>query len=464
MKKNFIDILSVIIANLVSIVVSIVLVLIIPKLVSVEEYGYWQLYIFYTSYVGFLHFGHIDGIYLKYGGLHYSDIKKSDFKLQFIQLSISQLIIGTIIICVLLISPIQDIKFFIIFMTVINMILVNVRMYFQYILQSTGTIKKYSLTVMFERILYVLLIITVLVVMPITIQNLVYVDIITKACALLLVMYYCKDIILSKNVNNIRDTKEFVYLIKIGSNLMLANIASMLIIGIIRFSIEHKSGIETFGKVSLTLSIANFLMIFITAIGVVLYPIMRRMDSEKVQDFYGSIRAILMTFISITLILYFPISHYLSDYLPKYKESLMYAGILFPMILFESKTILLINTYLKNIRKEKILLFINVVSFLLSLTSTVILMLLNAKIEWFVISITIILFIRSLIGEYFISKYLNINIILVNLIEMMLATIFILLALNMNWLIGMLYYFIAWLTFIGFNLKHITSAIKFINK
>ncbi len=57
--------------------------LIIPKVIGVKEYGFWQLYIFYTNYVGVLHFGWIDGMYLKYGGLDYDELDSSYFKSQF---------------------------------------------------------------------------------------------------------------------------------------------------------------------------------------------------------------------------------------------------------------------------------------------------------------------------------------------------------------------------------------------
>lgn len=63
--KNFSYTLT---SNLLSLLVSTLVILIIPKLLGVQEYGYWQLYIFYSSYVGFLHFGWNDGIYLRYGG------------------------------------------------------------------------------------------------------------------------------------------------------------------------------------------------------------------------------------------------------------------------------------------------------------------------------------------------------------------------------------------------------------
>lgn len=65
-------------ANLVSLGVSIFMVMIVPKFLSVEDYGLWQLFLFYYSYVGFLAFGLEDGIYLRFAGY---DLQRLDLKL-----------------------------------------------------------------------------------------------------------------------------------------------------------------------------------------------------------------------------------------------------------------------------------------------------------------------------------------------------------------------------------------------
>ena len=44
------------------------LVFLIPRLVSVQEYGYWRLFLLYAGYVGFLHFGFVDGALLRWAG------------------------------------------------------------------------------------------------------------------------------------------------------------------------------------------------------------------------------------------------------------------------------------------------------------------------------------------------------------------------------------------------------------
>lgn len=49
----------------ISLILSVLMSMIVPKLLGVEDYSYWQLFIFYIGYVGFSHFGLTDGIYLR---------------------------------------------------------------------------------------------------------------------------------------------------------------------------------------------------------------------------------------------------------------------------------------------------------------------------------------------------------------------------------------------------------------
>ena len=57
--------------------------LLVPKMLGVEEFSYWQLFLFYLSYVGLFHFGITDGMYLKNGGLTYDEINKKEIGSQF---------------------------------------------------------------------------------------------------------------------------------------------------------------------------------------------------------------------------------------------------------------------------------------------------------------------------------------------------------------------------------------------
>lgn len=66
----------------ISFLASVVMSLLVPKILGVVEYGYWQLFIFYTNYVGFFHFGLNDGVYLLNGGVPRGQINKSSIHSQ----------------------------------------------------------------------------------------------------------------------------------------------------------------------------------------------------------------------------------------------------------------------------------------------------------------------------------------------------------------------------------------------
>jgi O-antigen/teichoic acid export membrane protein len=121
--KNFSYTIS---SNLISLIISTLVVIVVPKLVGVEEYGYWQLYLFYSSYVGFLHFGWSDGIYLRYGGEEYSDLDKKIFSSQFYMMMLFQFLVAVIIviIAVLFVSDID--RAFILNMVALNALIINV--------------------------------------------------------------------------------------------------------------------------------------------------------------------------------------------------------------------------------------------------------------------------------------------------------------------------------------------------
>lgn len=78
----------------VAMAVNIAVSLLVPKALGVEEYGYWQLFIFYASYVGFGHLGLNDGVYLINGGTKRCDIDKKSVNSQMVLSFSFQIIIA----------------------------------------------------------------------------------------------------------------------------------------------------------------------------------------------------------------------------------------------------------------------------------------------------------------------------------------------------------------------------------
>ena len=455
--KNFSYTLS---SNLISLIISTLVTLIVPKLIGVEEYGYWQLYLFYSSYLGFLHFGWIDGIYLRYGGDEYDELDKRLFFSQFIMLISSQLLIGLVILIFTSWLVLDVDRSFIIKMVAFALVVVNTRTMLLYILQATNRIKEYARITMSDRILYITLIIIFILVGIRDYKLMIVADLVGKLLSLIYAMYCCKNIVFNKLSVFYFSLNETVNNINVGIKLMFSNIANMLIIGIVRFGIERTWDVATFGKVSLTLSISNMTMLFINAIGIIMYPILRRTNQEKLPTIYTTLRDFLMTTLFAVLVIYYPIKTLLSAWLLQYAESLMYMALVFPMFIYEGKMALLINTYLKTLRKEKMMLKINLISMALSL----ILILLSTQIfrslDLAIINIVLLLAFRSMLAELYLSKELKISIKKDILLEFLLTAVFIISGWFVNSWYSVLIYGVSYLLYIIIKAKDITISIK----
>ena len=278
------------VSNILSLIISAVLILVIPKLVGVETYGYYQLYLFYTSYVGVLYFGWCDGIYLRLGGKYYDDLDKPLYSMQFRLLGLIEIIIY---VCIFLGSLvfINDVnKHFVIGAVCVAAVGMCLRWFITFILQPTARIKEYAIVTISEKILFVILAMLLMAVGYRDHKLILVADVISKYVSLGIGIWYCRDIVFSKAAPVRAVIPEIKENISAGIKLMVAGLSSMLIIGVVRFGVENHWDIATFGKVSLTLSLSNMVMTAINAIAVVMYPMLRRTNEGSLPKIYGIMR------------------------------------------------------------------------------------------------------------------------------------------------------------------------------
>ena len=413
-------------SNLITLVVSTLVTLIVPKLIGVEDYGFWQLYMFYSTYVGFFHFGWNDGIYLRYGGEKYESLDKPKFFSQFIQLSVMQLVFAAVVILSAGFFTDGPDRTFILQMIALDMVILNVRFMFLFTLQATNRIKKYASIMVTDRVLFIVTVLLLLAFGSRDYHLMIVADLLSKVVSLIYGMYVCKEFVFRRLTNFTLDLKETWENINVGIKLLMANLASKLIIGIVRFGIERQWDVETFGRVSLTLSISHFMMVFITGIGVVVYPILRRTNMEKLPNIYDIMRNFLMIVSLSFLIFYYPAKELLAIWLPEYADSLLYMALLFPMVVYEGRITLLINTYLKALRYEKKMLHLNAITVFLSAIFTVFTTVIWHNLNLAVLTILLGQMVRAIIAEIFLSKKLNINLTKDFILEIALTAIFIL--------------------------------------
>lgn len=461
-KNIFMNISYTLSSNFLVLLVATLVTLLLPKVLGFQDYGYYQLYLFYTSYVAILHLGWCDGVYLRYGGESYANLDKNKFKGQFISLVILQILITLLFTAVVFSFKLDDQdKVIVLLLSILNIFILNSRAFLTLVLQATNRMRDYSVILISDRIIFIALVVILLLKRVDNFEFYILADLSSKFISLIVSMIKTKEITYDKNTSLKWDKKESILNIKSGINIVFANFAGALIIGTVRFGIQNNWSVGVFGKVSLTLSISNMLMVFVNAISLAIFPILKRVDESKYRETYSVTRTLLMPLVFLALVSYYPITFILSKWLPQYIESLRYAAIVFPIVVFEAKVSLLTNTYLKAIRKEKSIFKINFASALLSLVGTFISVYLLDSLFLSVISIVILLGFRSCFSEIELTKYINISVYKDMFIEIIMVLVFIFSAWNLTNVQGLIIYFCAFVLYLIVKRKDFFQIKKF---
>ena len=407
-KDNFkSNILYAFSAQFFSLSLSFIMALIVPKLLGVEEYAYWQLFLFYSSYVGLFALGFNDGIYLKLGGKQYDELNFTDIGSQ-IRLNILFQIFTIIIIITMLCNYVDSYnRIFILVATGVFAIINNLNANIGYMFQAVNKTKIFSISTIIEQSVFLIALLTTFFFHLTFFQPLVLIYISAKIIALIYTLYNGRKIIFAKQTEGTRTIKNMIGHMLIGMNLMFANIASMLIVGFGRKLIDIVWGVSVFGKFSLALSLCNFFLAFIGQVSMVLFPTLRQSSNKQLEKIYTGSRSIISLFLPMIFILYFPMRFFLEKWLPAYADSLVMLGFLLPLCTYDGKMQLLCNTYFKVFRKEKILLRINIISMLLSFVLSILGAYLFKSINFIVIGMVIAIAFRSIFSEILLARMMK---------------------------------------------------------
>lgn len=293
-------------AQFISLSVSVVMSLLVPKIVGVADYGYWQLFMFYTTYSGFFHLGLNDGVYLINGGLSRDEIDKSSIKSQYIFGACFQAVIclGITFVSLPLVDDAN--RVFVIASFALYTVVYNLTSYLGFVFQAMNETKLFSFSTMLDRLVFLAPLLVLIGFKVSDYHPYVYAYLVSKIIALIYCSWMGRDILCAKSVSFGNSLKDGIRSIIVGVKLMIANIADTLILGVSRFLIDHFWGIVAFAKISFSLSLVNFFITFVSQASMVLFPALRTgSDEERVRFYIGIRNAIelifLQSFCSISL-------------------------------------------------------------------------------------------------------------------------------------------------------------------
>lgn len=348
--------------NIVNLLIKTSFVFILPKVIGVEDFGYWQLYFLYTFFIAFGHLGLVDGIYLKNGGKYYGELDFKTLRSQFLVLIGMGAVWAGLLFLYSQHFLLDENKIYILTVIALDLILSLPRTLISVIFQTTGMIKEYSFSLMSESISSFFMIAIMLFLGIRDYRYLILADCAARCISLCVSMYNAPGFIGEQFINPIESIKEAFSNISVGIFLLLANMVGLVVIASVRFAVEDQWGIVVFSKVSLAFSISSVAITATGAASVVLFPLLKRLTKEKLDQSFSALSLLLIVLLAVLFCLYYPGVSILEWWLPKYEESFYYLTIILPMTLFDSNFSVIGSNFLKVMRKERNLLSINILA------------------------------------------------------------------------------------------------------
>ncbi|WP_238652137.1 oligosaccharide flippase family protein [Paenibacillus piscarius] len=454
------NLLFVMISQGVSLVLGIVKALVLPLTLSIMNFGYWQVYLLYLSYVGILSFGFNDGIYLRYGTYNYKDLPKSLFRTSIRFFVLFQIVL--MFICFFLIvqyEPNKD-KLYALFWVAINIPVAGLSGVFIYVLQITNQLKKYSFYNVIDKLL-VLIVIGILFLLNKNQVNLfIIADSFSRIIVLVILCYSCRDILFGRGASLKLAIPEFVENIRVGIQLMLANLAGMLVLGFGRFVVERFENVSIYGGYSFAISTLNLVLVLISAIGLVLYPTLNRLDSKKFKEYFKNINILTSIFSFVTLLSYYLLVYFIRKFMESYTGILTYLPFIFGILYIQIKMQILINPFYKLLREERSMLKANVAGLILAVTIIIPSYLIFKSVSAIAIGTFIAMGIRLYLSEFFMYRKLNLREYKTIVFEVILITLFFLVSYKFEKITGLILYITILLLYVCTNMKFLSRIIR----
>lgn len=390
-------------AQAISLVLSFALSFFVPKFLGVEEFGYWQLFVFYASYSGFLTFGLNDGVYLLNGGTERNRIDKGSVSSQFFVCMAMQITIS-VIVALVAITCFEQQRQWVVLLFAVYTLFFNLSGYLGYLFQAMNETRIFSLSTIISKGSYFIPLLALLCIREDSFVPYAVFYTVAQATALAYCLFKARDILSAAKLPAREALSKAKRSIAVGIKLMLANISSMLILGSMRFLADTFWGVEVFGEISFSLSLVNLFIVFVSQLAMVLFPALRQLRRSQLDQLFSAMRLSLGIALPAAYLISYPIRVFVSWWLPQYSDSLAYFSLLLPICVFDSKMSLLGTTFFKVLRKEGHLLFLNACSVAASLSLSLIGILAVDNVTFVLLSVVLVIMARSFTAELFLAK------------------------------------------------------------
>lgn len=331
----------------------------IPKMLGVIGFGWWQYYLLWVGYVGLFALGFNDGFYLKYGGYDYNQLPKSKLSNSLWVFALVELIISLLFALVVCLFSEAD-KSLVLLAVSVNIPLHGIKGFFIYVFQVTNRIKRYSFYSLIDRFLFLIIVGLFYGIGVTNYWIIISLDITSQLFVIFMMMTTCRDLLMGYSISLKDGINEFKDNIKIGSKLMIALFSATFAAGLTKLFVEHYQGIEDFSCYAFATASTSVINLFISGLATIAYPTLARLDKNSYDKYFTLIDRFISIIAFGSFLIYPLLVIFINSYFHEYSRCLEYYPLVVCSIFLYAKVSLVINTFYKAMRQETTMLFVNI--------------------------------------------------------------------------------------------------------
>lgn len=340
------------------------LLLLLPKFLSKEDFGYFQLYLFFATYLGYASFGLADGLFLRLSGRKPDALssRSATAHLTFLVGVAAPFMAAVAVGFTPMLGGTAAAAAQALALACASSVAFLARSMITFLFQAVGDSAPYANSTVIERTLHFA---TCMALATLGINDFRYfaiADLIAKIIGLAYAL-----ILLQRRVGltkfslepALRDVR---LSLSRGIFVCLAAIATVLVTAVPRLAAERGLGVLEFSELSLAFSLQNIVMTLLTPLGLVMLPSIRQKPAESLPAFYSLCWDRFSPMLWISLIAYVPLTGFARLWLPDYDLLPTLIGALLPVLIFESRTRVISTPFLQALGRERELFAVNTVA------------------------------------------------------------------------------------------------------
>ena len=324
--------------------------LIIPKFLSVEQYGYWQLFILYGLYFGILQLGFNDGILVRWAGKDLSQIgNEIGAAMKFLVLEQLAVIIPLGLVVYFLLQPSLR---WIALMLFIYAFIMNLACFFMFTTQAIRQFKFLTAFDVVRGLIFLALVVLIFVSGHHEYQYIVVAWLAAYALYICAFAFRYRLYLWGKDSSTSFLTSFGKKNINVGIFVLLGNFVFVICSTLDRLLVSSFFTIDQFAVYAFAMSVVNIAFVLINAVSYVIFPHLSAAPDQWNRAYHLG-KWVLIQCWAAFLVAYFPLAMLIEFYLPQYTGSLPIIKILLGTVGFSSLILILHVTYYRLYQKQR---------------------------------------------------------------------------------------------------------------